>query len=107
LACQKWLKERNSYHDKHSDKQGPDGGAEGVAGAIQYKVRRNVRLAGRRTIIARDQAGTPPGGEFSGRIAPLGPRARWATRQTPHNFTVVTRNTEDFPEVDTLNPFEH
>jgi predicted nucleic acid-binding protein len=24
-----------------------------------------------------------------------------------HNLTVVTRNTEDFPDVDTLNPFEH
>jgi toxin FitB len=23
-----------------------------------------------------------------------------------HNLTVVTRNTEDFPEVDTLNPFQ-
>jgi len=23
-----------------------------------------------------------------------------------HNLTVVTRNTDDFPEVDTLNPFE-
>jgi predicted nucleic acid-binding protein len=24
-----------------------------------------------------------------------------------HDLTVVTRNTEDFPEVDALNPFEH
>ena len=24
-----------------------------------------------------------------------------------HNLTVVRRNTNDFPDVDTLNPFEH